>query len=319
MPLSDRFTRSTSEACSSIPRFLWITPRPPCCAIAMASRLSVTVSIAALRIGTFNRIRRVSREPMSTWLGRIFDCRGTSTMSSKVRASESPAATLPAAFSDSAIAVLDRAELIVSPEPDGPNETQRTRLCPVALLELLPAPTPTRIVAADLGFVAPNRLHGRVVAAGARRSGRPAAHRRGRGGRGAHRRRRRCGRATAHRQLGRPARRGLPDRCRRILAANDRTQPPQVPNDVVLDAFLHGLEQREALFLVLDERIALAVAAQTDAFLQVVETVEMVLPLRVDNLEHDVALDAAEQRGIEPRDLFFLLVGGGRQVAQRLG
>ena len=48
IPLSERLTRSTSAACSSIDRFLWMTPRPPCCAIAMARRDSVTVSIAAL-------------------------------------------------------------------------------------------------------------------------------------------------------------------------------------------------------------------------------------------------------------------------------
>ena len=47
--------------------------------------------------------------------------------------------------------------------------------------------------------------------------------------------------------------------------------------------------------LVFDERIALAVAAQADAFLQVVEAVEVVLPLRVDDLQHDVALDAAQE------------------------
>ena len=35
-----------------------MTPRPPCCAMAMARRLSVTVSIAALRIGTLRRMRR---------------------------------------------------------------------------------------------------------------------------------------------------------------------------------------------------------------------------------------------------------------------
>ena len=37
--------------------------------MAMARRFSVTVSIAALRIGTFSRMRRVSRELTSTWLG----------------------------------------------------------------------------------------------------------------------------------------------------------------------------------------------------------------------------------------------------------
>ena len=59
MPLSDRFTRSTSDACSLMVRFLWMTPSPPCCAIAIASRDSVTVSIAALTSGTFKRILRV--------------------------------------------------------------------------------------------------------------------------------------------------------------------------------------------------------------------------------------------------------------------
>ena len=72
-------------------------PMPPCCAIAMASRLSVTVSIAALRIGTFSRMRCVSRELTSTWLGSTCECRGTSRMSSNVSASGRPAATCAAA------------------------------------------------------------------------------------------------------------------------------------------------------------------------------------------------------------------------------
>ena len=51
---------------------------------------------------------------------------------------------------------------------------------------------------------------------------------------------------------------------------------------VFVDAALHVLKQLEAFFLVLDQRILLAVSAQPDAFLQVVEAVEMVLPLAVD-------------------------------------
>ncbi len=47
IPLSARFTRSTSRACSSIDRFLWMMPIPPSRAIVMAVRLSVTESIAA--------------------------------------------------------------------------------------------------------------------------------------------------------------------------------------------------------------------------------------------------------------------------------
>ena len=66
MPLSERFTRSTSDACSSIDRFLWMMPRPPCCAIAIARRDSVTVSMAALTSGTLRRMLRVKRVLTST-------------------------------------------------------------------------------------------------------------------------------------------------------------------------------------------------------------------------------------------------------------
>jgi hypothetical protein len=90
IPLSDRFTRSTSDACSSTDRFLWMMPIPPCCAIAMANRDSVTVSIAALAIGTCRRILRVRFEETSTSLGRTLECCGTSSTSSKVSAVVSP-------------------------------------------------------------------------------------------------------------------------------------------------------------------------------------------------------------------------------------
>ena len=60
MPLSERLTASTSLACSSIDRFLWMTPMPPCCAMAMAMAASVTVSIAALTSGMFSRMCRVN-------------------------------------------------------------------------------------------------------------------------------------------------------------------------------------------------------------------------------------------------------------------
>ena len=86
MPLSERFTRSTSDACSSTVRFLWMMPMPPCWAIAIASRDSVTVSIAALSSGTLTRMLRVTHEPTSTALGSTVECRGTSSTSSKVSA-----------------------------------------------------------------------------------------------------------------------------------------------------------------------------------------------------------------------------------------
>ena len=50
------FTFLTSSTCLSNDMFLWITPIPPSCAIAIANSASVTVSIAALNIGIFNLI-----------------------------------------------------------------------------------------------------------------------------------------------------------------------------------------------------------------------------------------------------------------------
>jgi hypothetical protein len=67
-----------------------MTPMAPCCAIAMARRDSVTVSIAALASGTFRRMFRVNWEATSTALGRTVECCGTSSTSSKVSAVASP-------------------------------------------------------------------------------------------------------------------------------------------------------------------------------------------------------------------------------------
>ena len=55
IPASLRFTRSTSSACVSMVRFLWMTPTPPAWAMAMASRDSVTVSMAAEMTGCSSR------------------------------------------------------------------------------------------------------------------------------------------------------------------------------------------------------------------------------------------------------------------------
>ena len=56
MPLSDFFTLSTSSACRSMGRALWMKPSPPSWARAMASLASVTVSMAALTRGRFRMI-----------------------------------------------------------------------------------------------------------------------------------------------------------------------------------------------------------------------------------------------------------------------
>ena len=70
MPLSNFLTLRTCAACSWIVKFLWITPMPPACAIAIAIAASVTVSIAADTSGMFSQISRVSRVAVRTDAGR---------------------------------------------------------------------------------------------------------------------------------------------------------------------------------------------------------------------------------------------------------
>ena len=87
MPLSYFLTRRTWAACSSGARFLWITPMPPCCAIAMAMPSSVTVSMADDISGMFSSMRRVSRARTSVAAGNTPEEAGTTSTSSKASAS----------------------------------------------------------------------------------------------------------------------------------------------------------------------------------------------------------------------------------------
>ena len=57
----------------------------------------------------------------------------------------------------------------------------------------------------------------------------------------------------------------------------------QALDDRALGPLDHLLEEIERLLLVLDQRIALAVAAQPDAFLEVVDRQQVVLPLLIDD------------------------------------
>src|SRR5436190_600916 len=64
-----------------------MTPMPPCCASAMASKASVTVSIADEQSGIFKLILREKRVLVSTSAGSISENAGMSRTSSKVRPS----------------------------------------------------------------------------------------------------------------------------------------------------------------------------------------------------------------------------------------
>src|ERR1700741_2643542 len=64
-----------------------MTPSPPACAMAMAMRASVTVSMAAATIGMFREIVRVMRDRSSVSDGNTSDRAGRNNTSSKVKAS----------------------------------------------------------------------------------------------------------------------------------------------------------------------------------------------------------------------------------------
>ena len=70
-PLSNFLTRATSAAWPAMVMLLWMMPMPPSCAMVMARRASVTVSMAAETSGRFRRMSRVRRVPRSTSRGRI--------------------------------------------------------------------------------------------------------------------------------------------------------------------------------------------------------------------------------------------------------
>ena len=56
---------------------------------------------------------------------------------------------------------------------------------------------------------------------------------------------------------------------------------------------------------LLHQGIPLAVAAKADALLEVVERAQVILPLGVDNLKHDVALDTAKKLDTNELFLFY--------------
>src|SRR6266545_869048 len=91
IPASERLTRSTWAACSSIGRLRCSTPMPPWRAMAIAIRASVTVSMALDTSGTASSTLRVSRLWVVDPLGVTSDSSGSRRTSSKVRPSGSGA------------------------------------------------------------------------------------------------------------------------------------------------------------------------------------------------------------------------------------
>src|SRR5688500_12646688 len=203
----------------------------------------------------------------------------------------------------------------------------------MALLVFLAAAAWAWIVSAHLRFVSPHCVYGRVVAAHPswpRRSRRQPSARGGacrtRGEPGGRRwRARRRGKRSPWLALGLiegHGRRGPALRAWSGFIADDRElADPEPVHHVFVDAPLHVLEQLEAFFLVLDERIFLPVSAQTDPFLEMVEAVEVILPLTIDDLEHDESLDLPHRFGADQRflRLVFLEDAIPQRIADLLG
>src|SRR5882724_6739634 len=270
IPASLRLTLSTSSAWASMGRFLWTMPIPPSWASAMARRDSVTVSIAAERIGMFMAMPRLSWVLRSTSLGWTWEKPGTIETSSKVRARRGSVSFItPMGSSCEGVQAFEWTERISRrggphPRPTNTDGHGRTRTSPNS-----PEPRPCSSVERPCPSVLkpyPTLPHRR------RRHPFPAAA------------------LLGHLLLG-----------HRLVAE-------EALDDVVLHPLAHRLEELIALLLVLLERIALAVAAQADALLQVVEGQQVVLPGDVHGVEHDRPLEAADDLGLVPG----LLVGVAR-------
>src|SRR5712692_2832029 len=83
----------------------------------------------------------------------------------------------------------------------------------------------------------------------------------------------------------------------------------EIADGFVVDAGHHVFEEHEGFFLEFDQGIFLAVAAQADAFFQMVEGEKVIFPLRIDHVENNAALEPAHQLGSELLFLFVVALG----------
>src|ERR1700735_100069 len=91
----------------------------------------------------------------------------------------------------------------------------------------------------------------------------------------------------------------------------------EIADRFVVDARHHVFEQDERFFFELDDRVFLSVAAEADAFFQVIEREQGILPLRIDHIENDAALQPAHQFVAEL--FFFLFVALDDRFFDRVG
>src|SRR5690348_4747918 len=95
-----------------------------------------------------------------------------------------------------------------------------------------------------------------------------------------------------------------------------RLNQEQIASGLAINAAHHVFEQSEGFFFEFDQWIFLAVAAQADAFLEVIEAEEMVFPLGIHDIENDPALEPAHHGRAEER--LFLLIAQPNFFDQRV-
>src|ERR1700676_2071152 len=74
-------------------------------------------------------------------------------------------------------------------------------------------------------------------------------------------------------------------RRRRIWRTLQDLHQVEITDRVFLEALHHRFEHVEGFFLILDQGIVLAVAAQADALFQVIHAEEMIFPLLIDHAQ----------------------------------
>ena len=88
-----------------------------------------------------------------------------------------------------------------------------------------------------------------------------------------------------------------------LLVAH-RPEQEKKAQDLLVDAVQQRFVHLVAFFFIFDQRVFLGIAAQADAFFQMVDVEQMVLPLGIDDLQHDHPFQFAHLRGADQRFLF---------------
>src|SRR6266508_3027127 len=187
----------------------------------------------------------------------------------------------------------------------------------MTFLELLAAPAPAGIVAADLLFVGDDTLLLRGD------GGRAAAHRAGEHAAASirgHHARPRAGRGDRFRSrqrlvlVGEGAAVDVLHALELLGIGRSHLGVEEHQQDLLVDQPAELLEHHVALAPVLDERILLRERAKMDALAQVVHVLEVLAPAGVDHHEDDVALDLA--RDLRAPELLLLGVSLVRLLAE---